>query len=217
MDRALRARCQRFLLPSSRTQTPFRTRVFFPPTGRAPADSLLSRARGALLQVGAIDLNRPRAGVDLLRAKALRRRRVNRPYPGLAAFECRASASLAGIMALAGGAPALQFVMPDIAENLERVRSQIAEAAKKAAAHPTKSSWSRFQKLTRPKRFEPRSMPGNNSLGKAASRKRVRKFRCCLPPRAGILSGGCKKIRSGTLFRSSSFSTASIPSSSLAR
>src|SRR6476469_3805170 len=35
-------------------------------------------------------------------------------------------------MTLAGGAPALQFLMTSIAENLERVRAQIAEAAQKA-------------------------------------------------------------------------------------
>src|SRR2546423_10224481 len=34
-------------------------------------------------------------------------------------------------MTLAGGAPALQFIMGDIAENLDGVRGQIAEAAKK--------------------------------------------------------------------------------------
>ena len=36
------------------------------------------------------------------------------------------------IITLAGGAPALQFLMTEIADNLERVRSQIAEAAKKS-------------------------------------------------------------------------------------
>src|SRR5204862_4048178 len=35
-------------------------------------------------------------------------------------------------MTLAGGAPALQFIMGDIAENLDGVRGQIAEAAKKS-------------------------------------------------------------------------------------
>ena len=35
-------------------------------------------------------------------------------------------------MTLAGGAPALQFIMNEIAANLERVRAQIAEAAKKS-------------------------------------------------------------------------------------
>src|SRR5256885_13694577 len=35
-------------------------------------------------------------------------------------------------MTLAGGAPALQFIMGDIAENLDRVRGQIADAAKKS-------------------------------------------------------------------------------------
>src|SRR5256885_9396950 len=35
-------------------------------------------------------------------------------------------------MTLAGGAPALQFIMGDIAENLDGVRNQIGEAAKKA-------------------------------------------------------------------------------------
>src|SRR5256714_9958594 len=35
-------------------------------------------------------------------------------------------------MTLAGGAPALQFIMGDIAENLDRVRNQTAEAAKKS-------------------------------------------------------------------------------------
>jgi PLP dependent protein len=35
-------------------------------------------------------------------------------------------------MTLAGGAPVVQFLMTEIADNLERVRSQIAEAAKKS-------------------------------------------------------------------------------------
>src|SRR5438045_7384248 len=35
-------------------------------------------------------------------------------------------------MTLAGGAPALQFIMGNIAENLDGVRGQIAEAAKKS-------------------------------------------------------------------------------------
>ena len=39
-------------------------------------------------------------------------------------------------MTLAGGAPALQFLMTDVAENLERVRAQIAEAAKKSGRAP---------------------------------------------------------------------------------
>jgi pyridoxal phosphate enzyme (YggS family) len=50
-------------------------------------------------------------------------------------INCRASGrrgDLAVIMTLAGGAPAQQFHMTSIPENLERVRSQIAEAATKS-------------------------------------------------------------------------------------
>jgi PLP dependent protein len=47
-------------------------------------------------------------------------------------FDCRASASLAETNELAGGAPALQFCMSSIAENLKRVWEQIAQAATNA-------------------------------------------------------------------------------------
>jgi pyridoxal phosphate enzyme (YggS family) len=47
-----------------------------------------------------------------------------------------ASSDVAKINELAGGAPALQFRMTSVAENLERVREQIAQAAAKVARKP---------------------------------------------------------------------------------
>src|SRR5215468_4550261 len=47
-------------------------------------------------------------------------------------FDCRASASLAQTNELAGEAPALQLCMNSVAQNLVRVREQIASAAAKS-------------------------------------------------------------------------------------
>ena len=114
--------------------------------------------------------------------------------------------------------PAMEtFRVEKIAENLEHVRSQIADAAKKKGRSPDEIELVAISKTHDAEKVRAASEAGQTLFGESRVQEARAKIRLLLQFALAFCWLTCKKTKSGRRYRSSSFFTASIRSRSRKR